>query len=243
MTRFRAAGIHLLISALVVMVFLALMQFVWYPNGFFKLLGGRDLLYIVAGVDITLGPLLTFVVFNSKKKSLKLDLTVIVVLQSCALLYGASVMLKARPVFNVFEEDLFRVVLASDFKDDIELKKASKPEWRSLSLTGPVIVSALRPSKQEDRSSIIGRDWSEFPRLYVDYDGQRSVAIKASKPLSSLSALNKANAKVVSDFLAEAKLPESAYRYVPIVRGLVDMAAILDAKTGDFVEIVEAKTP
>lgn len=243
MTRFRAAGIHLLISALVVMVFLALMQFVWYPNGFFKLLGGRDLLYIVAGVDITLGPLLTFVVFNPKKKSLKLDLAVIVVLQCCALLYGASVMLNARPVFNVFVNGVFKVVLASDFKNDTDLKKASKPEWRRLSLTGPVIVSALRPSNLEDGENMLGRDWSEFPRLYVDYDGQRSVVVKASKPLSTLRNLNEANARAVDGFLAEAKLPESAYRYVPIVRGWIDMTAILDAKTGDFVEIIEAKTP
>ena len=242
MSRFKAAAIHLFISTIIVLATLAIMWFVWYPKGMFKLLGGGELLMIISGVDITLGPLLTLAVFNTAKKSLKMDLAIIGALQIAALLYGMNVMFQSRPVFNVLEEDRFSVTLASDFKDDARLKKAKKPEWQSLSWTGPKLVAAVGPTDQKEKEEMMfsGQSWNAFPQTYVDYDSQRAVALKNAKPLTDLRK-NKFNGDEINAFIAKQSRPESDFVTLPIVYAFTVMAAVLDAKTGDFIEIIDAK--
>jgi hypothetical protein len=242
MSRFKAAGIHLFLSVIIVLATLAVMWFVWYPKGMFKLLGGGELLLIISGVDVCLGPLLTLAVFNTAKKSLKMDLAIIGVIQIAALLYGMHVMFQSRPVFNVLEEDRFSVSLASDFKDNVRLKKAKKLEWQSLSWTGPQLVAAVGPTDQKEKEEIMfsGQSWNAFPQTYVDYDSQRQVALKNAKPLIELRK-NKFNLEEIDAFLAKKGRPESDFVTLPIVYTYTMMAAILDAKTGDFIEIIDAK--
>lgn len=242
MSRYKAAGIHLLISIAIVLATLAMMWFVWYPKGMFKLLGGSELLLIISGVDISLGPLLTLAVFNTAKKSLKMDLTIIGALQLAALFYGIYVMFVSRPVFNVLEEDRFSVTLASDFKDDSRLKKAKKPEWQSLSWTGPKLVAAVGPTDQKEKEEIMfsGQSWNAFPQTFVDYDSQRDVALKNAKPLNELRK-NKFNLDEINAFMAKQNRPESDFVTLPILYTYTLMAAVLDAKNGDFIEIIDAK--
>lgn len=246
MLRSKAAFIHLMLSVLVVGFVLFLMLFVWYPKGFFQLLGGSDLVFIIAGVDVCLGPLLTFAVFNPAKKTLKFDLAVIGLLQITALLYGAHVMFHSRPVFNVFEENIFKVTLASDFKDDVELNKASKEKWKSLSWTGPELVAAMPPTDPKLKEEMVmaaatGSDWNVFPKLFVEYDGQRQVALKHAKSLDTLKVLNANNRAIVEQF--ESEHPAQRFVYLPIVSGYVAMAAVLDANSADFVRILDVQVP
>jgi hypothetical protein len=240
-TRFKAAGIHLLLSILVVAAIMALMLFIWYPQGFFKLLGGKDLVYIIAGVDVCLGPLLTLVVFNTAKKSLKMDLAIIGLVQIIALAYGASVMFKSRPVFNVLEEDRFSATLASDFKDDKQLKLAKVEKWQRLSWFGPELVAAVGPTDQKIKEEIMfsGLSWNRFPKLYVEYDSQRQVALKNAKPISQLKKAKPENAAIINAFLARKNKTEDSYVYLPIVYAFTAMTAVLDAKTAEFIEVIE----
>ena len=90
--RRQAALIHLGISAAVALAIVATMLLVWYPSPWFAAAGGGTLLLLLVGVDVIIGPLLTFVVFDPAKKSLVYDLAVIVMLQIAALVYGVHVM-------------------------------------------------------------------------------------------------------------------------------------------------------
>jgi hypothetical protein len=90
------------------------MLFVWFPQPYLQAAGGGELFSILVGVDVVLGPLVTLIVFDTKKKYLKLDLAVIAILQFAALGYGLSVILQARPVYVVFAVDRLELVLASD---------------------------------------------------------------------------------------------------------------------------------
>ena len=91
MSRWRAAGIHLLISIAIAGAVLALMLGLWYGPTLFQAMGGAGLALILIGVDVVLGPALTLVVFRSGKRGLKFDLTAIALLQVVALLYGCYV--------------------------------------------------------------------------------------------------------------------------------------------------------
>ncbi len=86
--RLKASALHLILSLLVVCASTALLVASWYPGALLFAAGGTQLLILIVSVDLILGPLLTFVVFDRRKQSLAFDLAFIVVLQLCALAYG-----------------------------------------------------------------------------------------------------------------------------------------------------------
>ena len=81
-SRWRASGLHLAISAAVAAGSLALILGLWFPGPLFEAAGGLGLLYLLVGVDVVLGPLLTMIVFKPGKPGLKLDVAVIGTLRS-----------------------------------------------------------------------------------------------------------------------------------------------------------------
>lgn len=248
LNRFQAAAIHFGLSVLVGALVLFLMLGLWYPGGFFKLLGGGDLLYIIMGVDVCLGPLLTLAVYNPAKKSLKFDLSVIAALQLAALLYGANVMFQSRPAFNVLEENVFKVTLASDIKDKTQLLRASNPDWHRLPMTGPKLIAAVAPTdanliEETTRTAMAGMDWNVLPYTWVSYDSQRQVALSHAKPLSNLRQLSEEGSQIVDKFVKDEGGAAADYVYLPIVSGYVAMTAVLNAKTGDFVDVMPLDAP
>ncbi len=244
MSRFKAAGIHLLLSIVVALVMLVLVFKVWYPGGYYQLLGVGSIYLMLMGVDVCLGPLLTFVVYKAGKKSLRFDLTAIALVQLSALLYGSYVVFNARPVFNVFEDDVFKVVLAPEIEAK-NLALAKKAEWQTLPIGRPKLVAAVAPTTQEDKNAMTFLDWSFFPKLYVDYESRKQEAFKHAKPLADLRKLSKPSAVVVDAFLADAGRPASDFIYLPIVHAPTQagMTAVLDAKTADFIDIIAINTP
>ena len=114
--KFLASGLHLLISAIIITVFLALIFFIWFPNNLF-LAGASTGLTILIIVDVVLGPLLTFVVFNKEKKSLKFDLTCIALLQLGSFIYGAALVYQERPILQVLGGEGIKLVTISEAKE------------------------------------------------------------------------------------------------------------------------------
>lgn len=244
MTKLQAAGIHLLLSIFIVATVFAIMYFLWYPKGYFTIMGGKVLLTLIGGVDIFLGPLLTFVVFKAGKKSLKFDLFCIGVMQIAALAYGTYVMFEARPVFTVFNKDKFQIAAVVDIVN-YELAKAKSPQMRQLSITGPKLVAIGQPDKNNKREVMFAMVESEsayrYPKLFEEYTSHRNEVIKVGKPLADLALISADNKLAIDQFISKSNRPETDFLYLPISSELADMSAIVDAKTGDFVQIIDAK--
>ncbi len=244
MTKFKAAGIHLLLSILIVSAVFSIMYFLWYPKGYFSIMGGKALIALIGGVDIFLGPLLTFVVFKAGKKSLRFDLFCIGAMQIAALTYGTYVMFQARPVFTVFNKDRFRIAAVVDITAE-ELAAAKNPQWRQLSTTGPTLVAIAIPDKEDKKEWMFamsaGGIASIFPRLYDEYSNHRGEVIKTGKPLAELAAISAQNKLAIDAFIHKSNRPQSDFLYLPIASELAEMSAIVDAKTGDFIQIIDAK--
>lgn len=102
--RARAAAVHLALSTVAVVLLAAAMLVWWYPPPFFMIDGGWQVLRLIILVDVIVGPLLTFVVFNRAKRELRYDLGVIAILQIGAFAYGAWIMHAHRPAFVVHVE-------------------------------------------------------------------------------------------------------------------------------------------
>src|SRR5229473_8264521 len=102
MSRIKAFSIHLGISTIIFLILLFFIVFIWYPYPYFSTDGGWQGIRIVAGVDMVLGPLLTLIVFKSGKRGLKLDLTLIGLLQAAALAWGVLIVHDQRTALVVF---------------------------------------------------------------------------------------------------------------------------------------------
>ena len=173
MSRWRASGIHFLLSAAVATAVLAFMLSVWYPRPLFEAAGGDRLIFILVAVDVTIGPLITLIIFKAGKEGLKLDLAVIATLQLAALAYGMHTVYVARPVYLVFTKDRFELVSAADLEAD-DLKKA-RPEFDHLPLGRPKYIAAVPPSDREARQKLLteslrGKDLQMHPQYYVPYE-------------------------------------------------------------------------
>ena len=228
-----AAGIHLLISAAVAGLAAVLVFLVWYPGPFKQMAGGRDLFLLVTAVDVVIGPVLTFAVFNRAKgqRHLARDLAVIGVLQVAALVYGLHTVYIARPVAMVFEVDRFRLVTANDVLEE-ELPKAL-PEFRELSLTGPRLIGARRPEAGAERNDAMfmgaaGVDVGQRPIFWQPYVQSQARAVERSKPVAVLFKQYPAAADDTRSRLAEMKADEATARFLPVM-ARKPYVAVLDA--------------
>jgi hypothetical protein len=125
---------------------------------------------------------------------LTFDFSVIAILQISALIYGASIIFQARPVFVVFSKDSFDLVTAN-MLSDIDIAKAKNPDYRSLPLTGPVYVYSEMPTDIKESNTMImnifsGKDLPQFPQYYQPYADHISAVGQAAKPIAELKKLN-----------------------------------------------------
>lgn len=238
MSRWKAAGLHLCISALVAAIASGLLLAVWYPPPYFHADGAGKLLVLVVGVDISIGPLLTLLVFKAGKRGLKFDLTVIAILQATALVYGFHVLVGSRPVFMVAAVDRFVVVTAADISPN-DLAKASHPEWRRLSWTGPVLVGATLPKDVEQSNALLfsslkgGKDIQDLPQRYVSYAQVAAQMLARAHTVGMLRTMHPAAAGEISRWLSAQHLMESQAVWLPLQARKWDMVMMMDAKNGE----------
>src|SRR5258706_4049136 len=167
-SRWQAAGTHLLICVAIAAVVISVMLGFWYPGPLFEAAGGNGLLYILVGVDVTLGPLLTLIVFKSGKRGMKFDLTMIGLVQIAALIYGVHIVSLARPAYMVFVKDRFELATVAEL-DPAELAAAKYPEFRTPGWSGPKLVATDMPADPKERQKLLdaalaGFDLQHFPR-------------------------------------------------------------------------------
>ena len=241
LNRYQAAGIHLAISVVVAAVVLAALLFVWYPQPYFRLAGGADLMLILIGVDVVMGPLLTLVIFNRAKKSLRIDLAVIATLQVAALVYGISVIAQARPAYVVFAGDRFTVIAANQI--DPESLRSATPPYDTLPLDGPRIVGAAMPSSAQERERVMmlsaaGLDLPMLPRYYVPFADIVPRLKEKAQPLAALETLRPEAKDIIDKAIARSGVPRTSLSWVPVVGRLEMGAALVDTARGEVVAVV-----
>lgn len=113
-TRFSAALLHFLVSLSVFALLVGVLLQAWYPDPYFSAAGGWQGLQLVAAVDLVLGPLITLIIYNSRKsrRELRIDIASVVSLQVIALVFGVKAVYEQRPVAVVFLDTSFYTVPA-----------------------------------------------------------------------------------------------------------------------------------
>ena len=244
-TRLQAALVHLGISALIAAVVVALMVLLWYPSPYFEAAGGSTLLMLIVGVDVVLGPLLTFIVFDPAKKSLIYDLAVIVMLQVAALIYGMHVMASARPAYIVYLRGAFDVVTANDVITE-GMAEAKLPEFQSLSFTGPRLAAARIPVDPGLQLKISmeaiggGPDFTAYPRFYIPYATASREAAGQGQPLAKLAKASPENAQAVAKLVRSSGISVDELVYLPLRTRTVPMTIVLGKAEGNVVGVLLA---
>jgi hypothetical protein len=241
LNRWQASGLHLLISVTIAAVTLAVMLLVWYPRPLFEASGGTGLLYILVGVDVCIGPLITLVVYKAGKRGMRFDLAVIGVLQLGALLYGTYIMFEARPVYIVLIKGQFEVVSAVELHPDM-LAQARGTEFEKVPLDGPKLVYS--DINQEEMQEVIksvfagGPDIHHRPRHYVRYEERRKEALAQAQPLEHARRTWPESVPLIDGYLAESGRKEADTVYLPGRAPFGWIIALVDAKTGTVLKFL-----
>lgn len=106
-TKLKATAVHLSMS-IVVFAYLAYqIYYNWYPQPYFAIDGGWQGIRLIGAVDLVLGPLITFLIFDLRKprREILFDLLIILVIQLGALAYGIYTAYTQRPVAIVMIDD------------------------------------------------------------------------------------------------------------------------------------------
>lgn len=242
MSRWKAAAIHLSISAAIGLLAAALIFGVWYPPPYSHAAGADELVLLLLGVDIVIGPLLTLVVFKAGKKSLRFDLAVIALFQICAFVYGASVVVRARPAFIVGAIDRFFLISANDL-DAADFAQGRKPEFRSPPWTGPLLVGAVLPTDNAERSDLLfsglaGKDMEKFPKYYVDYAEVAPAMLKRAQTLDALRSKHPDASSSLDAWLQKNGRGAASVVWLPLTSQRAQLTMLLDRDSGQSLDVL-----
>lgn len=236
--RIRSALIHLLICLFMALMAGLVVFKLWFPSPYNDFAGGTKLFVILISVDVMIGPLLTFVVFNPSKtrRHLMMDVGVIAILQLAALAYGLHTVSQARPVVLAAENKMFRVVTANSVMLD-ELAHATQG-FQSLSWTGPRLVGVRRSANGQEMMRSVelalqGYDVGTRPSYWQPYDKSRSQVVQQAQLLEDMARISLAHQRAVADAARSVGRQAKELCVLPLLARQTGWYVLLDRKTGD----------
>jgi hypothetical protein len=240
--KFRAFGIHFATTLFVGTLAAALIFLVWYPAPFAKMIGGFKLFVLISGTDLSLGPLCSLVVYNSRKTRLALwfDYTVIALIQLSALVYGVYSVSQNRPAYVAFVKDRIEVIAAGEIAER-DLLEAKGSKYASLSWRGPILVAThVKREDQDDAlwAGLEGRDIGQRPKFYVDYETRVDTIRKHLKPLADLRRRSAEFERIIGTSLHDLGRPAEDFGWLPVRHTRGFWTVLVDVKTGYPVKYV-----
>lgn len=231
---------HLLISFFIALVVVGLVFFVWYPSPLATAVGVTHIFLMMLIIDVIVGPLLGLLVYKEGKKTLKLDLGVIIAVQVSALCYGLYSIEQGRPAWLVFYVDRFEVVRKNDLL--LENIDQAQTQFQQVSWFQPQFVAIKTATNiQQHQDDIFteimgGISLAQKPERYVDFIQAKSHLQQRAKDLKDLNQYN--DALQVDRILS--KYPQ-ANAFVPLKANAVDMTVLINKEKGEVVKIVDLR--
>jgi hypothetical protein len=234
--KFIAFGIHFLVTLAVAACAAALIFLVWFPAPFQEMVGGTKLFFLVISCDLALGPLISLVIYNSKKskRELIIDYSLVAAVQLGALIYGVFIVSSARPVYVAFVKDRFEVITAVEIEPK-DLEDARKPEYKRLPLFGPKLVGTHVDARDENDAlfaGLAGRDISVRPRFFVPFENSAKEVVAQAQPLDVLEKKKPEAHAQIEKAQREAGQDPAHVGWLPVKHRTGFWTAIIDRNTG-----------
>lgn len=217
---------HLLISFVLALLTVFVVFWVWYPSPLDKALGVADIFLLLLCIDVIIGPLLTLIVAKQGKKTLKMDLSIIGVLQIAALSYGLYIVAQGRPVWLVYDNNRFEVVQAYEAVKNPDSSQDDFP----LSLTGPIWGAVMEPVP----AGVARRDAFYQADFLQKYELVANKSRSNAMPIEVLKRFNDAH-KVDQ----ETRKYPNANSYIPMIGKQKPMVVFVDKNVGEPIAIVD----
>jgi hypothetical protein len=239
--KLKAAAVHLSISIAIGLLVLVLVFYGWYRDQLAAVEGVGSILFIMLGIDIVLGPLMTLLVYAPQKKNLKLDLGLIGLVQLCFLVFGLYTVELGRPAFVVFDQNRFETVAYADLSETArqQLKDNTDP-LAARSWFGPVWIATVLPDDPALRDKLIseafqgGAELSLQPKYYRALSSVVPALLAEAKPLAHLKTIKGNDSALIDKSLAALKRSDSTtVKFLPLKGKKLDGVVLIDAKSAE----------
>jgi hypothetical protein len=235
-----ASGIHLIAGLIVMSAFLLYCWLVAYTPPILELEGGDRITFIMLGVDVSLGPLLTFILYRQGKPGLRLDLTLVLIIQVSAFLYGGWTLCSQRPLYLAFVVEHFRIVTAGEIDTSELTDRTLAPRLpggpRKVFVTIPRDSVGMRISMQ---AAAGGKDVELYPRYYRHYKDHLDEVRAHTWTLARLRSERPQVVGAIEKALGEIDRTEDQVLLAPIAGNAREATVILDRENGDILSYLD----
>jgi hypothetical protein len=151
--KYKIAGINLLLSQAIIIIFLGFAYITWFPYSFYELNGVSKTVQILLLVNFCLGPLLILIIYKNNKNptTLKFDLYSLITLQIIAFTIGSYAIYLKHPVYLVFSVDRFTLINASNATPE----KSRYDDFKGSFFSRPTLVFAQIPDDPKKRNELL----------------------------------------------------------------------------------------
>ena len=230
---------HLSVSFLIALLVIGVVFIVWYPSPLATAVGVTQIFLMMLVIDVIVGPILGLLVYKEGKKSLKFDLTVIILLQLSALFYGIYSIEQGRPAWIVFNVDRFELIRKNEIVD--QNVNRAQPQFQQPSWFKPQFVATEFAKNIQQRNDdmfaevLSGISIAQRPERYVDFIQAKEQIQQREQKLDLLQQYN--NKPDVEKILA--KYPQ-ATAFLPLKASAVDMTVLVD-QNSNVIKIVNLR--
>ncbi|MDO4433162.1 MAG: hypothetical protein Q4B82_01085 [Alysiella sp.] len=184
--KLKAAAWHFVFSVLVFVLALVWIRWFLYPDFHFDLNGVWYGLRLVAGVDLVLGPLITFLVFHHAKplREKIMDFTLIGLVQAAALFYGLYTMYQEHPrMLTLYQYGTAMTITQREYATDKMVLPADLSQFSQVGHV-PVVFYQRTKEQQAVFSPLTLADLqlaNQNVRHYMTYDDDKHILAELDK--------------------------------------------------------------
>lgn len=238
--RIRFFLVHLFISIIIAIILGIVIFSIWYPLPLSKATNVTQIILLVFIIDIIIGPLLGLIVYKEGKKTLKFDLTTVILIQIFALIYGVYSIEQGRPAWVVFYADRFELIRKNDII--LEHPEHVKLQYQQVGWTKPKFVAMQSINGTQQRNDDVlkevlgGISLAQYPERYMDISQAKHQIQQRALPLKELESYN---LKIEVEKTL-AKYPK-ADAWLPLKANAVDMVVLINKETAEVIKIVDLR--
>ncbi|WP_334134996.1 TfpX/TfpZ family type IV pilin accessory protein [Acinetobacter schindleri] len=231
---------HLGISIFIVLAVIGLVFGVWYPQPLATAVGVIQIFLMLILIDIIVGPLLGLLVYREGKKSLKFDLSIVILLQISALVYGLYNLEQGRPAWLVYNVDRFELVRKNELVNN-HIQQAQphfqQPSWFKTQYVATEFAKDTQQRNDEMFAEVFsGISIAQRPERYVELIQAKKKIQQRASPLKELKQYN-------SEAEVEKKLEKypKADAWLPLKANAVDMVVLINKEKAEVIKIVDLR--
>jgi len=248
--RLKALGLHLLGSASALSLILGALYLGWYRWPGWHLTDVTGVVVVLVGVDVVLGPLMTFIVASASKprRDLVRDISIIVAVQLAALAYGTMSLWNGRPLYYAYSETVLQLVQAYDI--DAEESAAGRrqnpafaPHWYS----SPRWIWAPLPQDSDTRQKIVtsavsgGDDVISMPQYFKPWEQGVPELRKNLKKVDDVPYFAPSEKKKLKERMRAAGFDPEQLNSMPLIGRGRPLLAVFDPNKVQLTAILKPK--